>query len=110
MKKATYCATLCLSAVLVKTGPGNPRGHLDHGAPTETHGKTTKQYMCLFMPTGADNSRLDHAGTSGTRNAPFTAPTGVFTDAAMSVKTPPPYCRLGLGALKTPFFTDAATL
>ena len=32
----------------------------------------------------------------------------LFTDAAMSVKTPQPYCRLGLEASKTPFFTDAA--
>ena len=74
------------------------------------HTETTKQYMCLFMPAGADNSRLDHAGTSGARNAPFTDPTGVFTDAAMSVKTPQPYCRLGLVASKPRFFTDAVTL
>lgn len=38
----------------------------------------------------------------------FTDLTGVFTDAAMSVKTAHPYCRLVLGASKTPFFTDAA--
>lgn len=43
-------------------------------------------------------------------HAPFTDPTGVFTDAMMSVKTPQPYCRLGLEASKMPFFTDAATL
>ena len=41
-------------------------------------------------------------------HAPFTDPTGVFTDAMMSVKSVQPYCRLGLGALKTTFFTDAA--
>ncbi len=40
----------------------------------------------------------------------FSDTTGVFTDAAMSVKTPQPYCRLVSGASKTPFFTDAATL
>ncbi len=40
----------------------------------------------------------------------FTAPTGVFTDAVMSVKTPQPYCRLVFRALKPTFFTDAATL
>ena len=34
----------------------------------------------------------------------------LFTDAAMSVKTPQPYCRLVLGVLKTSIFTDAVTL
>ena len=43
-------------------------------------------------------------------HAPFTDPTGVFTDAVMSVKTPQPYYRLMLWALKTTFFTDAATV
>ena len=37
----------------------------------------------------------------------FSDATGVFTDAVMSVKTPQPYCRLGLEASKTSFFTDA---
>lgn len=40
----------------------------------------------------------------------FTDPTGVFTDAAMSVKSGQPYCRLGLEASKTSFFTDAVAL
>ena len=37
----------------------------------------------------------------------FGDPTGVFTDAVMSVKTPQPYCRLWLEASKPTFFTDA---
>ena len=40
----------------------------------------------------------------------FGDPTGVFTDAVMSVKTSQTYCRLVFRALKTTFFTDAATL
>ena len=40
-------------------------------------------------------------------HACFTDPTRVFTDAVMSVKTPQPYCRLVLVALKTSIFTDA---
>ena len=43
-----------------------------------------------------------------TPTARFSAPTALFTDAVMSVKSVQPYCRLGLGALKTTFFTDAA--
>ncbi len=31
----------------------------------------------------------------------------LFTDAVMSVKTSPPYCRLVFEALKPCFFTDA---
>lgn len=40
----------------------------------------------------------------------FTDPRALFTDAAMSVKTPHPYCRLALVAPNTSFFTDAAAL
>ena len=38
----------------------------------------------------------------------FTDHAGIFTDAAMSVKIPQPYCRLVFRALKPTFFTDAA--
>lgn len=34
----------------------------------------------------------------------------LFTDAAMSVKSAQPYCRLVCRALKTTFFTDAVVL
>ena len=78
------------------------------GHPPKHTEKQPNNTCVLFTPAGADNSRLDHTGTSGARNAPFTAPTAFFTDAVMSVKSVQPYCRLGLGALKTTFFTDAA--
>ncbi len=45
-----------------------------------------------------------------TPTARFSAPTALFTDAVMSVKTAQPYCRLVFRALKPTFFTDAATL
>ena len=41
-------------------------------------------------------------------HAPFIDLAALFTDAAMSVKSGQPYCRLELEASKTPFFTDAA--
>ncbi len=53
-------------------------------------------------------TRLPSRARSAGRVRACTGHRGLFTDAVMSVKSPQPYCRLGLGAPKTCFFTDAA--
>ena len=57
-----------------------------------------------------ENMHQPSARPTPTAHARFSAPRAPFTDAAMSVKTPQPYCRLVLVAPKTSFFTDAAAL
>ncbi len=74
------------------------------------HG-TINQAMRLFF---IDSTRvyflLRPVGVRLMRNTARSGHRALFTDAAMSVKTSPPYCRLKFRAPKPCFFTDAATL
>jgi hypothetical protein len=57
-----------------------------------------------------ENMHQPSARPTPTAHARFSAPRAPFTDAAMSVKTPQPYRRLGFKPQKPSFFTDAAAL
>ena len=73
--------------------------------------ETINQVMRLFF---IDSTRvyslLWPAGGHLMRNPTRNGHRALFTDAAMSVKSAYAYCRLVFRALKTTFFTDAATL